>query len=38
MYFFEALKVMLWGMLGIFIVLTCIFFLIKLLLKVFPEK
>ncbi len=36
--FFEGLKIMGFGMTGIFLVLLLIFASIKLLLKVFPEK
>lgn len=36
--FQESLKVLIYGMGGIFIVLTVIFLLIKGLIKVFPEK
>lgn len=34
----ESLKVMLWGMLGIFTVLLFIYLMIKLLMKIFPGK
>ncbi|WP_426348149.1 OadG-related small transporter subunit [Alloiococcus sp. CFN-8] len=36
--FFDGLKLMVFGMIGIFLVLTIIFFSIKVLLKVFPPK
>ena len=36
--FLDGLKLMAFGMIGIFLVLTIIFFSIKILLKVFPPK
>ena len=36
--FYEGLKIMGFGMVGIFLVLTIIFLSIKLLLKAFPPK
>lgn len=36
--FYDSLRVLLEGMGGIFVVLILIFFLIKGLIKVFPEK
>lgn len=34
----EAIRVMLWGMTGVFVVLSVIYIVIKLLIKIFPEK
>lgn len=36
--FSESLKVMLWGMFGIFAVLSLIYIIIKILMKIFPGK
>jgi len=36
--FYEGLKIMAFGMVGIFFVLSLIFLAIKILLKVFPGK
>lgn len=34
----EAIRVMVWGMMGIFIVLSVVYIVIKLLIRIFPEK